>query len=210
VPPLREKLIYALSELDDPATIAEARRRYAAQSSDPAAVPAPIRKVIMAAVATHADAKTWEAMRKDAQGEKSPMIKSDLYQLLSTSRDEALAKRALTLAMTDEPGVTNSSGMLGAVAGEYPDLAFDFALANMDKVNQRIDASSRSRFFPALASGSADPAMIGKIDAYASANLAQGSRREAETAVVRIKDRLRIMKERLPEIDAWLARHRGA
>ena len=210
VPPLREKLIYALSDLDDPATIAEARRRYAAQSSDPAAVPAPIRKVVMAAVAAHADAPTWEAMRKSAQAEKSPMIKSDLYHLLSTSKDEALAKRALSLAMTDEPGVTNSSGMLGGVSGEHPDLAFNFALSNQDKVNERIDASSRSRFFPALASGSSDPAMIGKIDGYASKYLADGSRREAETAVARIKDRLRIMKERLPEIDAWLAHNRGA
>lgn len=99
--------------------------------------------------------------------------------------------------------------MLASVAAIYPDMAFDFALTNIDKVNQRVDTSSRSRFFPSLSANSGDPAMIGKVNDSANAYLAQGSRRQADTAVVRIRDHIRVRQERLPEIDAWLARQHG-
>ena len=100
VPPLRELLICTLSEMDDPATIAEARRRFAAPASDLAAVPAPLRKTILTVVAEHADAPTWEPLHRSAQAEKSPMIKNDLYDMLAVVHDRALAKRALELALT--------------------------------------------------------------------------------------------------------------
>ena len=209
VPPLRELLIRTLSQMDDPVTIAEARRRYAAPAGDTAAMPAPLRKTILSVVAEHADAATWEALHRTAQAEKSPMIKNDLYDMLAAPRDRTLAQKALELALTDEPDITTGSGMLAGVASVYPDMAFDFALANIDKVNQRVDTTSRSRFFPSLAANSGDPAMIGKIEDYAKAQLAQGSRREADTAVARIRDRIRVRQERLPEIDAWLARQHG-
>jgi aminopeptidase N len=204
---LRAELIVTLGVLDDKATVAEARRRYAAQASDPAAMPGPLRKTIMAVVADHADAATWDALRRSALGEKSPMIKDQLYSLLARPGDDALAQRALDLAMTDEPGVTNSAAMLAQVAHAHPELAFDFALANMDKVNERVDATSRSRYFPRLAASSSEPATIGKLEAYASAHLAAGSRRDADTAIAGIRDRIKVRNERLPAIDAWLATH---
>ncbi len=198
---LREKLVSILSKLNDQAIVAEARRLYV-QAGD-----SPLRKVLMSVVAQHADKAAWDALHGEAGREKSPMIKDQLYRLLAGSADEGLARRALDLAMTEEPGLTNSAAMLAQVAGEHPELAFDYALAHLDKVNERIDASSRSRYIPRLAAGSADPATIAKLEAYASANLAPGSRRDAETAVASIKDRIKARSERLPEIDAWLAAH---
>jgi aminopeptidase N len=204
---LRAELIDTLSELGDPATVAEARRRYAAAATDPQAMPGPLRKGIMAVVASHADGATWDGLHRSAIAEKSPMIKDQLYQLLASAADPALARRALDLAMTDEPGVTNSAAMLAQVAQEHPDMAFDFALANVAKVNERVDATSRSRYFPRLAAGSASPATIDKLTAYAGANLAAGSRRDVDTAIVGIRDRIKVRAERLPQIDAWLGAH---
>ena len=204
---LRADLIGTLGALDDPTTLAEARRRYAAQAADPLALPAAIRKAVMAVVARHADAPTWDALHRAALAEKSPMIKDQLFDLLASASDDTLARRALALAMTDEPGVTNSAAMLEQVAFQHPDMAFDFALANMGKVNERVDSSSRSRYFPRLAAGSADPATIVKLDDYAGANLAAGARRDADTAIAGIRDRIKVRAERLPMIDAWLAVH---
>jgi aminopeptidase N len=204
---LRAQLIQTLGQLGDPATVAEARRRYAAMASDPSAVPGPLRKTILSVVAQHADAGTWDALHAAAIAEKSPLLKNHLYDLLASTNDKALAQRALQLALTDEPGVTNSAAMVSRVAQNHPDMAFDFAIANMGKINERIDATSRSRYFPRLASGSADPAMITKIKAYAGANLAPTSRRDADTAIASITDRIRVRAERLPEIDAWLAKN---
>jgi aminopeptidase N len=205
---LREKLIDTLSDLGDPAVIAEARRRYGAQARDPSAVPGALRKAILGVVARHADGATWDRLRAAANAEPTPLIKSQMYDVLASSADEALARRALALALTPEPGATNSAAMIARVAEAHPDLAFNYALQNIKQVNERIDATSRSRYFPRLASGSASPATIGLLNAYAKANLAQGSRRDADTAVAGINDRIMVRAERLPAIDAWLAANR--
>ncbi len=205
---LREHLIMVLSDLGDPMVIAEARRRYAAMSSDPAAVPAELRKVIVGVVAEHADAATWDQLHAQALAEKTPLIKDHLYTMLASAEDKALAQRALDLALSDEPGATNSAALLSRVAQNHPDMAFDFAIRHMDQVNRRIDATSRSRYFPRLAYGSFDPDMVQKLNDYAGANLAPTSRRDTDTAIAAIRDRIKVRNERLPEIDVWLANRR--
>ncbi len=204
---LRTNLIATLSHLGDQATIGEARRRYAAMASDPAAVPGALRKTILAVVAEHADAATWDALRRSAQSEQSPMIKDTLYALLASTEDRALAERALALALSDEPGATNGAAMISMVAQSHPELAFDFALANIQSVNARVDATSRSRYLPGLAGNAGNAAMAAKVKAYAEAHIAPEARRDAETAIAAINDRISVRQARLPEIDAWLARH---
>lgn len=204
---LRADLIEILGTLGDEATIAEARRRHAAMESDPQAAPPALRKSILAVVARHADAPTWEALRAAARKESSPLVKDTLYGLLASASDPALAQRALALAISEEASETVGAEMIATVAESHPDMAFDFALANTAAVNKRIDATSRSRYFPMLARGSSDPAMVGKVRAYAEANLAPDARRDAETAIAAIEDRLKVRAQRVPEIDAWLARN---
>ena len=203
---LRTQLISMLSRLGDRATIEEARRRYAAMGSDPSAVPGALRKTILAIVAEHADTAGWDAMRRAAQLEKSPMIKDAMYELLASSEDRALAERALALALTEEPGATNGAAMIAMVSRSHPELAFDFALANIEAVNARVDATSRSRYVPGLAGSATTPAMIEKVRAYAEAHIAPEARRDADTAIAAITDRIKVRRERMPEIDAWLAR----
>jgi aminopeptidase N len=204
---LRSNLIATLGDLGDADVIAEARRRYAAQASDATAVPVPLRKTITHIVARQADAATWDALHAAAQAEKSQLIKDQMYGLLASTKDEALAKRALELALTEEPGATNSPSMISTVAFQHPDLAFDFALAHVKEVNAKVDNTSLSRYYPRLGGGSADPAMVGKLDAYAKANLPAGARRDVDTAMASIQYRIKVRSERLPAIDAWLASH---
>ncbi|MEZ0471622.1 M1 family metallopeptidase [Luteimonas salinilitoris] len=204
---LRSDLIATLGELGDPAVIAEARRRHAAQDSDPNAVPAALRKTVLTIVARHADAATWDRLHAAAKAEKTPLVKDQLYLLLSAPRDEALAKRALELALTDEPGATNSAAMISAVANEHPELGFDFAVAHREQVDTKVDATSRSRWYPGLGANSLDPATVAKIKAFAQAHIAEGSRRGADTVIANIEYRVKVRNERLPEIDAWLRKN---
>ena len=202
---LRNKLISTLGTLGDRAVVDEARRRFRASATDPAAMPGSLRKVILGVVARHADAATWDKLHAAAVAEKTPLVKENLYFLLAATADAALARRALDLALTAEPGATISGGMIAEVAEEHPDLAFDFALAHMAAVNEKVDASSRSRYYAGLGGQSADPAMVGKLKAYASAHLDVKSRRDTDTAIARVEDRLRVRERLLPAIDAWLA-----
>jgi hypothetical protein len=194
---LRSDLIDTLGALGDPMVIAEARRRYAAQSTDPNAVPAALRKTIIGVVARHADAASWDKLHAAALAEKTPLIKDNLYAYLSTSEDETLARRALKLSLTDEPGATNSARMIATVAKQHPELAFDFALAHMAQVDAKVDATSRSRYYPDLANSSLDPAMIDKVKAFAEAHIAAGSRRAANTTLSTIAYRMKVHSERL-------------
>jgi len=206
---LRSDLIRTLGALGDPAVVAEVRRRHAAQASDPGAVPTALRKAILAVLARHADAKTWDQLHVAAKAEKTPLVRDEFYSLLSQAEDARLAQRALELALTDEPGATNSAGMVAAVANSHPDLAFDFAVAHLARLDQRVDSTSRSRYYPSLGSNSLEARMIGKIKLYSTAHIAAGSRRSADTVIANITYRIKVRKERLPAIDAWLQSNGG-
>jgi aminopeptidase N len=82
-------------------------------------------------------------------------------------------------------------------------------MAHREALNARIDASSLSRYYPALGGQSSDPAMVGKLRAYAQAHLDEGSRRPVDAAVAGIEYRNKVRNERLPAVDAWLQRHGG-
>ena len=204
---LRSQLVHTLSALGDSAVINEARHRYAAHFSDPSAVPVALRKTILAVVARHADAATWNQLHAAAISEKTPLVKDELYSQLSSTEHEMLARRALELALTDEPGATNSAVMIAGVAALHPGVAFDFAIAHLPQVDEKIDQTSRSRYYPSLSENSLDPAMIDKIEAYSKAHIAASSRRAADTAVSNITYRIKIHNERLPAINAWLTRN---
>ncbi len=206
---LRMSLIGTLAGFGDAAVVSEARRRFAASQTDPAALPGELRRLVLSIVASKADAATWDQLRGMAQKETSSMLRDQYYRLLASSQDETLAQRALEMALTDEPGATNSAMMIDAVSGEFPDKAFDFALAKMEQVNAFVDGSSRTRFFPRLANGSRDPEMIGKLRNYAEKHLAPTSRREVGTTIADIQYLIKMQRERLPEIDAWLKKNGG-
>ena len=185
--------------------MAEANRRYS--TGDPSAISGPLRTSILEVVARHVDAAGWERLHALALGEKSPLVRNELYRLLGTARDKTLAQRALDLALTDEPGTTRSSQIIGAVAQANPDLAFDFAIKNREKVEGFVDVSSRSRFLPRLASRSADPATIAGLENYAQHYMTPQSRKSADVTIAQIRDRIRVRQTRLPDVTAWLTAH---
>ena len=204
---LRNELISTLGGLGDPAVVAEASRRFAA--SDPSVTAGPLRETLLGIVALNADAATWDRLHAMARSERNPLVRQQLYRLLGQARDPALAQRALDLALTDEPGTTNSSALISAVSGGHADLAFDYALAHREQVGHLVDASSSSRFLPGLASRSSDPAMLDKLRQYAEHYMTPQSRGAADRAIASITDRIRVRRDRLPDITRWFEARRG-
>ena len=201
---LRTGLIRTLGQFEDPAVLAEARRRFDAASTDPAALPAELRRTVLGVVARGADAGTWDRLHAMARGEVSAMLRDQYYGLLASAADAALAQRALDLALTGEPGATNGAAMISGVSFEHPDLAFDFAVAHREQVDRLVDSTSRARYYPRLGAGSRRVETAAKIRAFAQRHLDPRSRREAETAAVGIETRARLREARLPHVNAWL------
>ena len=201
---LRSSLIAALGNMGDAAVVAEAKSLFAALDSDPAALDGPLRTTWLAIIASNADKPTWDKIRKLGQTAENQRVKSTMYGLLGRTDDKTLAKDALNLALTDEPGATTSAAIISSVAGEHPDLAVDFALANLDKVQALVDVASRSEYVAQLATGSENPAMPAKLDAYAKQYLTPDSRKPVDTAINVVKNRIKTRPRIKAEIGAWL------
>jgi aminopeptidase N len=201
---LRSSLIGILSGLGDQQVIAEARRRFSASLTDPKALSPDLRRTVLGIVARNADAATWDQLHALAQREKSSMIRDQYYGLLAVAKDKALARRALDMALTDEPGATNSAGMISGVSREHPEMAFDFAVAHRAQVDTLVDSTSRARYYPGLGGGAADMAMVAKIKAFADQHIAATSRRDAETVMSGIETRIKLRAQRRPQVDEWL------
>ncbi|MFL6844579.1 MAG: M1 family metallopeptidase [Allosphingosinicella sp.] len=202
IPVLRAELIDTLGQMGDSSVVAEANRRF--ESNDPLATAGPLRTTILGVVARNLDSAGWDRLRAQARAERSPLIKAQLYRLLGSASDPALAQRALDLALTDEAGATTSAAIISAVARDHPDLAYDFAIRNREKVEGLVDISSRSRFLAELGGGSADPAMMAKLEDYATKHLGAGARGRVDVAIAGIRDRIRVRTTRLPDISRWL------
>jgi aminopeptidase N len=207
---LRPQLISSLGYVGAPQVNAEARRLFAALQTNPDAIPGGLKQTWLGIVATNADAATWEQLHAMARNASSATERQNLYSLLGYAKDEALAKRALDLALTDEPGKTVSAGMIGTVANRHPDLALDFVLAHWPQVEKFVDLSAKSRFIGRIASGSHNAATIAKLEAYANANVAATDRKPIDRAINVIRVRLATEPRIKSETKAWLATHAGA
>ena len=108
-----------------------------------------------------------------AAGTRGTVERSAYYQLLGFAKDDGLARRALDLSITKEPGATRFSAPRSSPLRPkiHPVMAFDFVLSHLPQVDPLIDLSASSRFVSRLVQNSGDAAVVPKLQAYAAANL---------------------------------------
>ena len=202
---LREDLVLRLGASGDAQVLAKARSYVAALRTNPNAIPAPIRQPILRTFAANVTPPEWEALLALTNAETNPVIKNGYVALLGFARDPALAQRALDLVATDTITAPQKASLLRAVANAHPDLAFDWAVAHQALVNGFLEESTRAGYIVSLGQGSNDPAMTGKIDAYAAKKLPAGSRGGA----VRAKAAIAVRKQAADRMRAGVAQWLG-
>lgn len=201
---LRRSVLTTLGGFGEPGVVAEARRRFDRFQRDPDSLTGAGRRTVLAIVAANADEKTWEAIHKMAKDSKDITDRNRLYGYLGASHDPALADRALRLALAGELTPSEAPSLIAAVAGSFPDKAYDFALANRAKVDTLLEPTSRTSYYAELAAASRDRAMVGKLEAFA-ATAPASSRGEVQKALAAVRFRLGSIAERVPEVERWLA-----
>lgn len=201
---LRTKLIDALGDMGNAAVRVEAARRFAMLDSNPNALDGPMRSTWLRVIGRNADKTTWDKIHNLAKAETNKQARSGLYALLAGAKDPALAQAALNLAMTAEPGPTDSPAMIARVGYEHPEMALDFVLANYAKVETMVDVSSRSRYLARMVNGSSNPVTIAKLDTYAKRYLTPESRKPVDQAIAAIQARIDTRKRSVPQIRNWL------
>jgi aminopeptidase N len=201
---LRPSLIAELGTVGDPRVVREGQRLLAALQSDPNAIPGSLKESWLRVIARNATPATWDALRRIAQRTQGTVERITLYQLLGEAHDERLARRALELALTPEPGPTVSAGMIRAASIEHPKMTLDFVLGHLRQVNPLVDSSGRSRFVSELVRESDDAALVPRLQAYAVANLRAEDRRPVEQAIGRIRWKAENRPRIRSELVAWL------
>ncbi|MDP1737353.1 MAG: M1 family metallopeptidase [Caulobacter sp.] len=199
---LRADLIQALGRFDDAAVVAEAHARYARMGADASALPAAIREPALRVVAMNADAATWEQLRATARASTNALEKQQLYGLLGETRDEALARRTLVLALSDEAPNTLRQNILRGPSGNFPAMTWAYLKANKTKADALFAPGSMVGMLARITGGWADEAVAGEVLAMAKAEGEVPPRLKAglSAAVYRAK----VRRERLGEIDAWV------
>ena len=201
---LREQLVHVLGRLEDPIVLAEARQRFARAARAPDALPPAIRTAAIHVVARHADAATWDEIRRRATAAAEPVEQQELWRALGAARDPALAARTLEFAISPEAPRDSAVAMIAQVSYEHPELAFDFAVRHEEMVLALVEASSRNSFIPLLAAQSFDPAMVEKVRAYAERALPADARQSADTAMADIRYRADVRAKQLPVLERWV------
>jgi aminopeptidase N len=202
---LRETLVGRLGYSGDPDVAAKARVYVTALASDENAIPPAIRAPILGVYSTNATPAEWDALLAITKAEKNPVRRNSYVRLLGNARDDALAQRALELLKSDDFTAPQKASLIRAVAGRHPDMAFDFAVANMDLVNGLLETSTRAGFIVSLGQGSNDPAMPGKITAYAEKNLPEASRGGARRTLAIIAVRKESADRVRTDVEKWVA-----
>ncbi len=204
----RSAVLNTLGDLHDPATVAEARKRFAAWIADESSLTGSVRAAVLSIAAANADTATWEALYAKAKASRDPTDRSRLYRYLGASADPVLADRALTLALSGEMQPTDVPGLIAAVAQVFPDKAFDFAMANRAKIETFLEPTSRIVYFAGLANASRDPAMLDKLETL-KATVPASTRGELEKAQAVIRNRLAVIRGPLKDADRWLSANAG-
>jgi aminopeptidase N len=205
---LRSAVLSALGNLGDPATTAEARRRFNRWLTNAGSLSGADRQTVLSIVAVNADTATWEAIHTKAIASKDTTERARLYGYLGASHDSTLAERALQLALSDEPMSTEIPSLIAAVAEVFPDKAYDFAIANRTSLDAAIEPSVRTRYFTRLAQLSRDAAMLTKLARF-SRTVPKSSHGEINKAQAVIRVRRSLIAERVPQMEAWLAHTKG-
>ncbi len=202
---LRPALITALAELDDPAVLAEAARRYASFRRDPASLPAGLRGAVLGIAGRQADASAFDALRLRARSAPDPQEQRQYLLALAQAKDPAIAQKTLELSLSPEVPATLGPVMMRIVAARRPDLAWRFALAHRAELTPRLDPSQQISFMPRLLWTASDPARADELHAYAEKTYPPGGRREANRVEAGIRRNADVKSRCLPEIDRWLA-----
>lgn len=201
---LRTGLIGALARLGDEETIAEARRRYAASQSDPAAMPPALRGAILGAVGRAADQATWGDLKAKAAAAKSPLEQRQFLGAMAAAKDPALAKQSLEFFLTDAVPKQLAPGLIGGVTGTHPDLGWNFYLARRAEIDARLDPLQKLEYGPGLASAFSDAKKAAELQAFAKANLPADAKKSVDEAVAGILYDAQIRSVRLTSLTRWL------
>src|SRR6266436_6762464 len=207
---LRASLIDALGDLDDQEIVAGCRERFQKYIVDPASVAPDLRPAIFRIVGRYTDDATWNKLHELGLKTTSTEEKQNYYDALSAARDSKLGAQTLQISLTDELPTSRAVFLVAKVArdSEHPDLAWNFAKANMQALLAKTDALGVNRYAPSLFTFFSDQSRADELKAYAKTNLPATSGKEVAKAVDEVEFRAEFKRRLANQLTAWIDKQR--
>jgi aminopeptidase N len=205
---LRASLINALGDLNDPEIIAGCQERFEKYLANRASLAPDLRPAVLAVVGRYADEKTWSKLHELGLKTTSIEEKQNYYNALAETIDPKLVKKTLPIALTDELPTSRAIFLVPAVARDsgHPDIAWEFAAANMKTLLAKTDAAGANRYVPGLFTFFSDDSRVDELRSYAKNNLPPASAPEVTKVVDEIQFRAEFKKRLAPQLKAWIDR----
>ena len=202
---LRASLITALAALGDDEIIAGCRQRFGEFLTNPQAIPPDLRPSVLSVVGRYSDAATWTKLHELGRNTTSIEEKQNYYDALASALDPKLAERALRISLTDELATSRAVSIVPFVAKQSrrPELAWQFAKANMKALLAKTDALGALSYAPSLFTFFSDPERIAELRAYAKAQLPSNAAKEVEKAADEISFRADFKKRLVTQLASW-------
>ncbi len=206
---LRGRLIAILAQLNDPAVVAEARRRFAAAQTDPSALPSGIRGTVVGTVGYYADEAAWEDLVAKMNAASSPAERSLYLGGVASVSDPVLAQRTLDMALSPDFPKGDVLPVVFGLAGNHPDLLWRFATTQPERFEAILPPGYVVYGLAGIAGASGRPERIQELRAFVAANYADQPTTEVDKASDSVDLLARVRRDRLPEVSAWLAAHQN-
>jgi aminopeptidase N len=203
---LRASLITALGNLNDPKVVANCRERFKAFVSNPESLAPDLRPAIFSVVGRYADESTWHELHQLGLKTTSIEEKQNYYDALADAIDSKLVKKTLPIALTDELPTSRAIFLVLRVAREsgHPDIAWDFARANMKALLAKADALGANTYAPSLFTFFSDDSRAQELRRYAKNSLPAASAPQIAKALDEIQFRSEFKKRLAPQLSAWI------
>ncbi|MDQ2919788.1 MAG: M1 family metallopeptidase, partial [Verrucomicrobiota bacterium] len=202
---LRTSLIKALGDFNDPDVIAGCRERFANFLAKPAALPPDMREPVLHVVGHFADAATWEKIHELGLKTTSIEEKQNYYDALASEADPKLIERTLQISLTNELPTSRALYLVGKIARDsgHPELAWQFAKANMKKLLGKADALAINSYAPSLFSFFSEPERIAELKAYAESDLPEASNKAVAKGLDEMSFRVDFKKRLEDQAASW-------
>jgi aminopeptidase N len=208
--PLREAVLIAMSRFGYQPVIAEAQRRFDAAVLHPEGTSPNVQRTALSIVARHADAKTLDRLLAMLKASEDPLEKQNVLEALADVADSSGAERVLEFAVGPDAPAGTVDTIILEVATSHPDLAWKFALSHVDQPGFPLASSTRLILMPRIASYSNDPKRAADLKKYADEHISASARQNVEAAISAINLSVKFRAERIPAIDAWVAKYAAA
>jgi aminopeptidase N len=202
----RAEVIRILGEFGDPEILAAARRRADQFMAEAASLPGDLRETVLSLAGREADAAFWDRLHALAKKTTDTDQKQILYGALAAAREPALAKRALAISLAQEMPAKSSSRMVGQVAadGEHPELAWEFARANMEDLLALCSAGDASEYMARLCRNFSEVVRADELDALTRSSLPAAALRPAAIAIDDIRFKADFKERVRSDLAPWL------